>query len=37
VDDGGLGGHIGYRRRAYISGKMLVGMVGDGYLHEVDP
>jgi len=28
---------VGYRRLPDISGKMLVGMVGYGYLHEVDP
>ena len=34
---GGALGHIGWRQRAYVSGKMLVGPVGDGYFHEIDP
>jgi hypothetical protein len=30
-------GYIGWWQGPYISGKMLVGMVGYGYLHKINP
>jgi len=37
MSDSGLCRYIGCWQLAYVSGEVLVGMVGDGYLHEIHP